>query len=144
MEVAELNPEDLAKELTEARKEVDQTAATHAAELAAKDEKISNRDELIKGRDKTLSERDATIADLETRLTEKEKEIEAAHASAEEKANATLAQAGHPQVEVLEDDTATCKEKIRAEYAAIKLDEPGGAEKRRQLRKEHKEFFPGE
>ena len=131
MELAEIGPEDLGAELAEIQKSLDETVATHAAELVARDEKHAQA--------------------MQNALDEQRAELEAAHAealsaaenSAEEKANAIVAQAGHEPVEVLPSETETREERVRAEYAAINIAERGGVEKRRAFRKEHKDIFGG-
>tara|TARA_B100001094_G_scaffold329977_1_gene394046 strand:- start:55 stop:1080 length:1026 start_codon:yes stop_codon:yes gene_type:complete len=131
LELAEIGPEDLGAELAEIHKSLDETVATHAAELVARDEKHAQA--------------------MQNALDEQRAEIEAAHAealsaaenSAEEKANAIVAQAGHEPVEVLPSETETREERVRAEYAAINIAERGGVEKRRAFRKENKDIFGG-
>ena len=131
LELAEIGPEDLGAELAEIQKSLDETVATHAAELVARDEKHAQA--------------------MQNALDEQRAELEAAHAealsaaenSAEEKANAIVAQAGHEPVEVLPSETETREERVRAQYAAINIAERGGVEKRRAFRKEHKDIFGG-
>ena len=125
LEVAELGPEDLGAELAEAQKTLDETVATHSAELIARDVKHA---EALKN---ALSEQEAELtAKHAEELPKKDEAIEAASNSSEEKANEILAQAGHSPVETTEPEEKTIKE----QYLALK---PGEA--RAKFRAEHAE-----
>ena len=125
LEVAEIGPEDLGAELAEAQKTLDETVATHSAELIARDVKHA---EALKN---ALSEQEAELtAKHAEELAQKDEAIEAARNSSEEKANEILAQAGHSPVETTEPEEKTIKE----QYLALK---PGEA--RAKFRAEHAE-----
>ena len=125
LEVAEIGPEDLGAELAEAQKTLDETVATHSAELIARDVKHA---EALKN---ALSEQEAELtAKHAEELAKKDEAIEAASNSSEEKANEILAQAGHSPVETTEPEEKTIKE----QYLALK---PGEA--RAKFRAEHAE-----
>ena len=134
LEVAEIGPEDLGAELAEAQKTLDETVATHSAELIARDVKHA---EALQN---ALSEQEAELtAKHAEELAKKDEAIEAASNSSEEKANEILAQAGHSPVETTEPEEKTIKE----QYLALK---PGEA--RAKFRAEHaeeltREFGPG-
>ena len=125
-------------ELAGLQKDLDETKATHIAELAAREEKHATA--MQNALDEQRAELEAKHAE---ELKEKDAAIEAAANSSEEKANAIVAQAGHEPVEVLPTDTQTREERVRAEYAAINIQERGGVEKRRAFRKQHKDIFGG-
>ena len=125
LEVAEIGPEDLGAELAEAQKTLDETVATHSAELIARDVKHA---EALQN---ALSEQEAELtAKHAEELAKKDEAIEAASNSSEEKANEILAQAGHSPVETTEPEEKT----IREQYLALK---PGEA--RAKFRAEHAE-----
>ena len=125
LEVAEIGPEDLGAELAEAQKTLDETVATHSAELIARDVKHA---EALQN---ALSEQEAELtAKHAEELAKKDEAIEAASNSSEEKANEILAQAGHSPVETTEPEEKTIKE----QYLALK---PGEA--RAKFRAEHAE-----
>ena len=134
LEVAEIGPEDLGSELAEAQKTLDETVATHSAELIARDVKHA---EALQN---ALTEQEAELtAKHAEELAKKDEAIEAASNSSEEKANEILAQAGHSPVETTEPEEKTIKE----QYLALK---PGEA--RAKFRAEHaeeltREFGPG-
>lgn len=134
LEVAEIGPEDLGAELAEAQKTLDETVATHSAELIARDVKHA---EALQN---ALTEQEAELtAKHAEELAKKDEAIEAASNSSEEKANEILAQAGHSPVETTEPEEKTIKE----QYLALK---PGEA--RAKFRAEHakelnKEFGSG-
>ena len=138
LELAEVGPEDMGAELAGLQKDLDETKATHIAELAAREEKHATA--MQNALDEQRAELEAKHAE---ELKEKDAAIEAAANSSEEKANAIVAQAGHEPVEVLPTDTQTREERVRAEYAAINIQERGGVEKRRAFRKQHKDIFGG-
>ena len=125
LEVAEIGPEDLGAELAEVQKTLDETVATHSAELIARDVKHA---EALQN---ALSEQEAELtAKHAEELAKKDEAIEAASNSSEEKANEILAQAGHSPVETTEPEEKTIKE----QYLALK---PGEA--RAKFRAEHAE-----
>ena len=125
LEVAEIGPEDLGAELAEAQKTLDETVATHSAELIARDVKHA---EALKN---ALSEQEAELtAKHAEELAKKYEALEAASKASEEKANEILAQAGHSPVETTEPEEKTIKE----QYLALK---PGEA--RAKFRAEHAE-----
>ena len=134
LEVAEIGPEDLGSELAEAQKTLDETVATHSAELIARDVKHA---EALQN---ALTEQEAELtAKHAEELAKKDEAIEAASNSSEEKANEILAQAGHSPVETTEPEEKTIKE----QYLDLK---PGEA--RAKFRAEHaeeltREFGPG-
>ena len=138
LELAEVGPEDMGAELAGLQKDLDEAKATHAAEMIAREEKHATA--MQNALDEQKAELEAKHAE---QLKEKDAAIEAAENSAEQKANATLAQAGHDPVEILPSETQTREERVRAEYAAIDIAERGGVEKRRNFRKKHAEFFGG-
>jgi len=138
LELAEVGPEDMGAELAGLQKDLDETKATHIAELAAREEKHATA--MQNALDEQRAELEAKHAE---EMKEKDAAIEAAENSSEEKANAIVAQAGHEPVEVLPTDTQTREDRVRAEYAAINIQERGGVEKRRAFRKQHKDIFGG-
>tara|TARA_R110002020_G_scaffold130193_2_gene291371 strand:+ start:871 stop:1917 length:1047 start_codon:yes stop_codon:yes gene_type:complete len=138
LELAEVGPEDMGAELANLQKDLDETKATHIATLAAREEKHATA--MQNALDEQRAELEAKHAED---LKEKDAVIEAAENSAEDKANAIVAQAGHDPVEVLPTDTETSQERVRAEYAAINISERGGVEKRRSFRKQHSDIFGG-
>ena len=135
LELAEIGPEDLGNELAEAQKTLDETVATHAAELIARDEK--HAEAMQSALDEQRAELEAThAAELTGRdekhaeaLQEKDAAIEAAKNSSEKQANEILAQAGHSPVETTEPEEKTIKE----QYLAMK---PGAD--RQKFREAHK------
>ena len=135
LELAEIGPEDLGSELAEAQKTLDETLATHAAELIARDEKHAQA--MQSALDEQRAELEAThAAELTGRdekhaeaLVEKDAAIEAAKNSSEKQANEILAQAGHSPVETTEPEEKTIKE----QYLAMK---PGAD--RQKFREAHK------
>ena len=136
LELAEVGPEDMGAELANLQKDLDEANATHIATLAAREEKHAAA--MQNALDEQRAELEAKHAE---QLKEKDAAIEAAENSAEQKANAIVAQAGHEPVEVLPTETQTLKERVLAEYAAINIQERGGVEKRRAFRKQHKDIF---
>jgi len=145
LELAEIGPEDLGSELAEAQKTLDETVATHAATLIARDEKhateLTGRDEknalaLTNALDEQRKELEAKHADA---IGEKDAAIEVAKNSSEKQANEILAQAGHSPMETTEPDEKSVKE----QYLAMK---PG--DDRQKFRQENKDelkeaFGPG-
>ena len=123
LELAEVGPEDMGAELAGLQKDLDETKATHIAELAAREEKHATA--MQNALDEQRAELEAKHAE---EMKEKDAAIEAAENSSEEKANAIVAQAGHEPVEVLPTDTQTREERVRAEYAASNISERGGVE----------------
>jgi ATP-dependent protease ClpP protease subunit len=116
------------------RKENDELKATHAAEIAAKDEKLTEATNALKAAREKREELENTLASEREAFAKKEeahaKALEASENSANEKANEILAQAGHAPVETTEANEQT----IAEQYQAMK---PG--EERRKFRNEHKE-----
>ena len=138
LELAEVGPEDMGAELANLQKDLDEAKATHIATMAAREEKHATA--MQNALDEQRAELEAKHAED---LKEKDAAIEVAENSSEQKANATLAQAGHDPVEILPVETQTREERVKAEYAAINITERGGVEKRRNFRKEHKDIFGG-
>ena len=138
LELAEVGPEDMGAELSGLQKDLDEAKATHAAEMIAREEKhVTAMQNALDGQ---RAELDAKHAE---NLKEKDAAIVVAENSSEQKANATLAQAGHDPVEILPVETQTREERVKAEYAAINISERGGVEKRRALRKKNQDIFGG-
>lgn len=135
LELAEIGPEDLGSELAEAQKNLDETVATHAAQLVARDEKhateLTGRDEknalaLTNALDEQRKELEAKHAEA---IGKKDAAIEAAKNSSEKQANEILSQAGHSPVETTEPEEKTIKE----QYLALKA-----GDQRQKFREEHK------
>ena len=138
LELAEVGPEDMGAELAGLQKDLDEAKATHAAEMIAREEKHATA--MQNALDEQRAELEAKHAEA---LQEKDAAIVVAENSSEQKANATLAQAGHDPVEILPSETQTREERVRAEYATINIAERGGVEKRRNFRKQHRDIFGG-
>ncbi len=138
LELAELGPDDLGAEVAGLQKDLDEAKASNIAALVARDENHALA--LATALDQQKVELEALHAEA---IAEKDAAIEAAENSSEDKANATLAQAGHEPVEVLPTETQTREERVRAEYAAINISERGGAEKRQAFRRANKDIFGG-
>ena len=138
LELAEVGPEDMGAELAGLQKDLDEAKATHAAEMIVREDKhVTAMQNALDGQRAELEAKHAEA------LQEKDAAIVVAENSSEQKANATLAQAGHDPVEILPSETQTREERVKAEYAAINIAERGGVEKRRNFRKKHKDIFGG-
>lgn len=138
LELAEVGPEDMGAELAGLQKDLDEAKATHAAEMIAREEKHATA--MQNALDGQRAELEATHAET---IKEKDAAIVVAENSSEQRANATLAQAGHEPVDILPSETETREERVKAEYAAINISERGGVEKRRAFRKKHQDIFGG-
>jgi len=138
LEVAEIGPEDLGPELAAMKKELDETVATNAAALVVRDERHAQA--MQNALDEQRKELEANHA---KEIEAKNVEIELVGNSADEKANATLAQAGHEPLEVLSEDSATAEEKVKAEYAAFDISNYGEAAKRKAFRAKHSTILGG-
>ena len=138
LELAEVGPEDMGAELVAIQKDLDEAKATHAAEMIAREEKHATA--MQNALDGQRAELEATHAET---IKEKDAAIVVAENSSEQRANATLAQAGHEPVDILPSETETREERVKAEYAAINISERGGVEKRRNFRKKHQDIFGG-
>jgi ATP-dependent protease ClpP protease subunit len=138
LELAEVGPEDMGAELVAIQKDLDEAKATHAAEMIAREEKHATA--MQNALDGQRAELEAKHAEA---LKEKDAAIVVAENSSEQRANATLAQAGHDPVDILPSETQTREERVKAEYAAINISERGGVEKRRNFRKKHRDIFGG-
>lgn len=133
----QIEPVDLSAvesvQVTNLQKEIDELKATHAAEVAAKNEKLTEATASLKEQREKREELENKLAEQEEShkqaLAEKAAAIEAAENSANEKATEILAQAGHPPVELTPADDKSLAEK----YQAMK---PGP--KRAKFRKDHK------
>jgi len=84
--------------------------ATATAELAEAREQLAANGDLLTAAQNDITERDEKIAALEASIEEAKEKIEAAEASAGAKAAAEVAEAGHPPVEVVDEDGPTVRE----------------------------------
>ena len=126
---------------------------TMEASLDASVTELASLKETITGKDQEIAEQSVTITTLtaekeslvaeiaktSAELTTAEADIEKAENSSEEKANETLAAAGHPPIEEGNTDDRTPREKVIAEYKAL----PAGPE-RKKFRRANSQFFSGE
>lgn len=135
-EGGEINAEDLTASLAEVRKDFDELKASHAAELQAKAAKLEESEkqveELTARADELEAKAEADAKAHSEALAAKDAEIEAANNSAEEKANAILAEAGHEPLETLEAKVA--REEVIKQYKSL----PSGPQ-RAKFRNEHRE-----
>lgn len=127
IEIADYSPADFSAELTQARKEIDRIKAEHIEAvhaLTAKDERIkaledeaAEDEEAAKKAAEDLAAKEAELAEKDAELATKDAAIEQAEQSAEAKANAILAQAGHAALKIV---PAKETEDVVATYKAMK------------------------
>ena len=133
LELAEIGPDDLGAEVASLQKDLDETKASNIAALVVRDE--THAQNLASA----LSEQKSEIeANHQKEIAIKDAAILEAEVSSEQKANATLAQAGHDPVEILPEEIT-----IKEQYLAMK---PG--DDRQKFRQTHKDelkeaFGPG-